>query len=334
MKHIDLIPFIGKAMTNLDWEHLMFLILFSQRKNHPSFAQSLVQKAVKHRGLNAEHPDPLLTLLGFTKENLPQMTHTFNSTMGHLFETLVRVILKISNHKLYSDVYTEPLKLLTPEEVSKFKKLKPDCTFGKSAIEIKYRYASSEGLTKQKNAYLPLKRMGFKPVMLFFRRSRNSNGIRNFGWEVYEGQGAIEYIHERTGYDINHIISLAGANPVIKMGIKRIQEQYDAQIRATLETEFKWSLNGHREAVHKLIAEDDDSRREFLEDNGIEDKILQGFLGHILKEGDAILNDDRITSIAAELTKNSNNQSFSANLDICEFRSSRTNSTNLKPVDV
>jgi hypothetical protein len=301
MKHIDLSPFRGRHLSSADWQHLIFRILFTPRDDYLPFAESIIQKAERQRGLNPEASDPLLALLGFTKETLPRPSHTFNAEMGHLFESIVRIALKISSETLYEDDFSVALSNLPESDRLNFKKTTADCIFNESAIEIKYRYGSKEGLTQQKRAAQPLKRMGLKPVMLCFRHSPNAQSIRAGGlWSVYEGQDSIDYIHRHTGYDLGKILHDASLNPMIIKRIKDLQDTYSDRTRARLGSDYQWAPEGHRAPVHRLIADDEEVRSEFLSDIGFEDDVLKGFLDHIIRDP-SILNDPEIAPLVAEV---------------------------------
>lgn len=316
MQHIDLSPFMGRPLTDADWQHLMMRILFTPRANVLSYAESILKKAERQSGLNPELPDPLLTLLGFTRDTLPAMGHTFNSEMGNLFEAVVRVALKLSNDALYSDDFSASKDLLGKGEIEKFKKTTADCIFGSSAIEIKYRYGSAEGLTKQKEASKPLTAMGFSPVMLCFRSSPNSQEIGASGWSVFEGQEVIDYVQERTGYDLSRIFQLALVHPLIKKRIAALQAEYVERTKSKLEADFRWSPEGYRKPIHKLIAEDDDIRSEFLDDIGFEGDVLKGFMDYVLKDAE-ILKNPAFATLVAEVTNQKEEQTSQITKEAC-----------------
>lgn len=307
MKHIDLTPFEGRALDERDWQHIIMRILFTPRGKNASYADALAKKASKQQGLCAELPDPLLNLLGFDHENMPEMTSAFNSEMGFLFETIVRVAFKLSDNRLYTDEFDKETEKLSFQDLEKFKKIKSDFLFGTSGVEVKYRYGSHEGFPKQIEAALPLKIMGFQAVMLSLRRSPNTDVVRRNGnWTVHEGQDTLDYIQERTGFDLKRIFVIASANPLIAKRIEEFQRKYNERTKAKLESSFFNALEGHRTPIHRLIVTDADSRASFLKDVGFEDDLIGGFLNHILKEGPAVLKDPVITSIVSEANKKIN----------------------------
>lgn len=305
MKHIDLTPFMGRDMSDADWQHLMMKILFTPRENKRSYADALIRKAELQPGLNAEQPDLLLRLLGFEKSTMPKMSTVFNSEMGYLFETILKVLFKLSNSALFHDDFSELEKRLPKNHQDTFKKSKSDLVFDADAIEVKYRYGSHEGLPKQMETFRPLKIMGLEPVTVSLRRSPNTQELRRSGWRVFEGESAYAYIRDKTGYDLEHILLVASANPLIKKRITTLQERYQGCIQARLASDFENALNRHRAPVHRLIAQDDAARSEFLSDIGFADQILGGFLDHIIKTGPSVLKDPAIRTLVDEVNNNS-----------------------------
>jgi len=301
MKHIDLSPFIGRVLTDADWQHLMMRILFAPKDTGESHAEALIRKAVKHSGLNAEMPDPLLSLLGFSKETLPEMNHIFNAELGLLFETIVKVLFMISNPELYRDDFTEDLKKLSKGDLAKYKKCKPDFAFGDNATEIKYRFGSHEALEKQKGAAEAIQKMGMVPVLISLRSSPNTtNVVATTNWKVYEGKDCLNYIQERTGFDLVRIFNLAAANPLIRRRIRELQDLYDRNTRARLSADFEYALERHREPVHRFIAEDDNAREEFLADIGFDDDLMAGMMDYLLKNGSSALENPEIKHYLTE----------------------------------
>jgi ApaLI-like restriction endonuclease len=93
-----------------------------------------------------------------------------------------------------------------------------DCLVGQDAIEIKWRDATTDGdhITKEHTRIQAIAAAGYVPirVMFYYPNREQAKRIqaaletlyRGIGGEYHFGEGAWNYVHERTGVDLHQIL--------------------------------------------------------------------------------------------------------------------------------
>lgn len=226
-------------------------------------------------GINPDKPDCLLELLGFDRETMPDMSyHEFVSAMGLLFEDIVKLLFSLARPRLFRDDWGTILsKHYTPEELEarKSDKLKADFALGYLAIEVKYRMGAKDALPRQKKAYGPLTDMGFKPVALMLRKSPNADEMRKAGWDVHEGDAALQFIEDHTGIDLVRFLARLRRNPLFRNQLAPYLRLRDERSRAQLTSDYLHVRPEERRALHLLTLTNAALRAEFLDEIGATD---------------------------------------------------------------
>lgn len=130
----------------------------------------------------------------------------------------VTPLVKRSNMQLYSSNLGrcwEKLVCSTFEETQTGKKSKQreyDIDAESDGIDTKYRVASQDGTKIYKLAAnaRKLKSFGKKPVMLILRTDNYEAGLRvlrSAGWNIKQGDAALEYIADKTGFSLKGWLS-------------------------------------------------------------------------------------------------------------------------------
>lgn len=237
--------------SNFDWGiHILNDILLQQGTNGATLMDRIFSKAMVRGTAHAEPMDPMMYMLGFNEETLPNVSHhQFSSFMGTFFETLVKNIFRFQRPRLYSDdwkAFCEENDL--PQEIGQGKRF-GDLRLGDTVIELKYRYASGESKDWQGRAAERLRALGKTPVMLILRPSRNADVMRNAGWDVYEGKEAIAYIEKHANVSLVDIAHACRINPLVQDHTQPHLERYKDCWSATA-TAMVLSMDEEHKAEH------------------------------------------------------------------------------------
>ncbi len=93
---------------------------------------------------------------------------------------------------------------------------------------------------------------------------------------------------------------------MIQKRLRDLQALYDQRTKAKLDADHAYALAGHRQLINHRIKTDDGVRSEFLQDNDIHNKVLQGFLDDVLLNGDNILDRPFVRELLDAVTNNKN----------------------------
>lgn len=157
-------------------------------------------------------------ILGFSKEEGYQIDYQQNvgrflyKYAGAMMEDLVVSCLETA----YPDA-RKKVKIPNPTDNSP-KTVEIDCLVGKYAYEIKWRDATTDGdhIRKEHKRVKIIHDAGYIPVrLMFFEPDRTQAAAvqeklkklyEDIGGEYYSGQEAWDYILEKTGIDLKHIL--------------------------------------------------------------------------------------------------------------------------------
>lgn len=119
----------------------------------------------------------------------------------------------------FKSKYPESASLRIPNtEGRRPKTFEIDCVVATDAIEIKWRDATTDGdhITKEHTRCKAVKNAGYRPIRIMFYYPNRSQAIRiqqtletlyhGLKGDYYYGDAAWEYIDQRTGVDLKHIL--------------------------------------------------------------------------------------------------------------------------------
>lgn len=143
--------------------------------------------------------DPIMDLFGISPELKRENRQYWGRELGMCWQLLVSEVFKLSRKD-----YGPALRFGADEPC--------DFTFGKKAVDTKYRIGSGDsGTLKKFKQYGPmLKKKGYLPVFLIVREDNLPAAITAChagGWEVYAGEATFRYISEQSGFDLKTFLS-------------------------------------------------------------------------------------------------------------------------------
>lgn len=138
--------------------------------------------------------DDLMLIFGLTQEIKAQNKQYWGRELGMCWQ---RLIVQLCQHT--REDFGEPIKEGADEIC--------DLILGNDAIDTKYRIGSGDSgtLKKFKQYSKRLQKLGYKPVLLILRNDNLPAAITaciSGGWEVMQGLQAYDYIHTKTGFDL------------------------------------------------------------------------------------------------------------------------------------
>ena len=142
---------------------------------------------------NDDH-DLLMDLFGISPELKRENRQYWGRELGMCWQLLVSQVFKLSR-----DDHGPALRFGADEPC--------DFTFGKTAVDTKYRIGSGDsGTLKKFKQYGPLLQgKGFEPVFLIVRDDNlpaAMTACRAGGWDVRTGEATFAFVREHTGFDL------------------------------------------------------------------------------------------------------------------------------------
>lgn len=234
----------------------------------PSFLDSIFEKANPHRGLGGAEPDVvLLDLFGFTPSGMPQFDNTLCAELGRLSEQLVALVFEATRGKLVrrgkafmeelKEIYLErPVHL--PQKGNQWRQVSwkaPDFVFGKSIVEVKYRFNSYQNKMEQIEVALAYARLGYTPEWIHISPDcQQLEDFRNSGWTVRVGEDAIAWIDDHTGIDFREILRQVADQPAIAARLKEGRRRINARWQSEMIRDIDYAPDVVRDGVYAHIA--------------------------------------------------------------------------------
>lgn len=168
------------------------------KRYHDSFS-------AKTYGNENNETDFLMDLYGITPEMKRENRQYWGRELGMLWQLIVVAVAK----KHCGSEYKPALRFGDDEPC--------DLIIGSDAIDTKYRVGSGDSgtLKKFKQYGALLKSEGYRPVFLMLREDNLPAAItaaKKGGWTILSGNGAIDYLIEKTGVNIKDIVSEFGTD--------------------------------------------------------------------------------------------------------------------------
>lgn len=221
-----------------DWASLLLAdILLKPGTNGIALYDRIHTNARARAGMNPEPLDPLLEALGWSHDDLPDLScQTFASAMGSLFERLLHALYAHTRPALYSADWKALAKEAGIDDTTAGQgKRWADFLVGDTAIEVKYRYGSGQSSDDQGRCASRLQAIGKTPVMLALRPSPKSATMASQGWQVYEGAAAIAYIEKNTGINLSELAQACLHHPLFAQQRAPRMQAWHAQRSAEAE---------------------------------------------------------------------------------------------------
>jgi hypothetical protein len=142
---------------------------------------------------NDDH-DPLMDLFGISPELKRENRQYWGRELGMCWQLIVSELFRLTRHD-----HGPALRFGADEPC--------DFTFGRTAVDTKYRIGSGDsGTLKKFKQYGPMLRTkGFRPVFLIVRDDNLPAAItacRAGDWDVRTGNTTFEYVQEHTKFDL------------------------------------------------------------------------------------------------------------------------------------
>lgn len=146
----------------------------------------------------SDEVDLLMAAYHITQMDKRSHRQFFGQTLGRRFEKLVLQLLG-ETHQGF---------LPPPRRGSE---TPCDCLLGSMALELKYRFGSGDGRTvgKIRDYGLYLRSLGLEPKLLVLRTDSmqaSIGSLRRGGWEVFEGDATLDFLHLHTGFDLRRCL--------------------------------------------------------------------------------------------------------------------------------
>lgn len=199
-----------------DWaSHLLADVLLKPGGDGVALYDRVVTHAKARNGPNPEPLDALLQAMGWTEDDMPDLSHNlFASAMGSVFERLAHSLFACTRPKLYSTDWASLAAAHGQSLDAGQGKRWGDFMLGHTAIELKYSYNSGQGGDHQAWCAQRLRAVGKTPVMLVLRPSQRTARMEKSGWTVYEGAQAVVYIERATGIHLGRLAQACVHHPL------------------------------------------------------------------------------------------------------------------------
>ena len=219
---------------------------------------AIIANGVQYEG--ETYPDAIHeNIINLGEAYCPQFESSYCSAMGRLLEMIVSEIFDARGMiGRQWDAQTARLPENYSLEHAKWKTdiLLPVAANGArdTAVEVKYRYNSGQGNTRQVNGAKALKMMDIDPVAYVMRGDGEKlKSLRNGGWKVLVGDAMIDDIRQRTGIDTKAVMALVGKDRRLKAKFRAAHEERLAREREQIIRAMRRDLRHARECMKEAI---------------------------------------------------------------------------------